>query len=196
MFTRKRRDGEEDTGLPDRAEEHSLPLRPGPRPPGGIQPSRPLPPGAAQGQPAARAGEAPRPPGGSPVETTLMAAAVKLRESEARRLTVGRDISLSGDITSCDELVVEGSVEANIANCRQIEIAESGLFKGAATIEEAEVRGRFEGALTVRGRLFIRNAGKVTGTVRYGQIEIERGGQISGDVEASPGAAPTDETRS
>ncbi|HXP30252.1 MAG TPA: polymer-forming cytoskeletal protein [Stellaceae bacterium] len=124
-----------------------------------------------------------------------MAAAAKLRDSEARRLIVGRDISLSGDITSCDELVVEGSVEANIANCRQIEIAESGLFKGSATIEEADVRGRFEGTLTVRGRLFIRNAGKVTGTVRYGQIEIERGGQISGDVEANPSTAPTAETR-
>jgi cytoskeletal protein CcmA (bactofilin family) len=189
MFTRKRRDGEEDTGLPDRAEEHSLPLRPGARPPGAMQPARPASVGAAASPAAARAPDALRPSPGSPVEATLMSAAAKLRDNEARRLIVGRDISLSGDITSCDELVVEGSVEANIANCRQIEIAETGLFKGAATIEEAEVRGRFEGTLTVRGRLYIRNAGKVTGTVRYGQIEIERGGQISGNIEASPSAA-------
>jgi len=30
----------------------------------------------------------------------------------------------------------------------------------------------------------IRSTGKVTGTIRYGQIEIECGGQISGDIQA------------
>jgi cytoskeletal protein CcmA (bactofilin family) len=32
----------------------------------------------------------------------------------------------------------------------------------------------------------IRSTGKVTGTIRYGQIEIECGGQISGDIQAQP----------
>lgn len=104
-------------------------------------------------------------------------------ETEHRKLIVGREIALSGEITSCDRLVVEGSVEANLANCHDIDIAESGLFKGSASIEEAEIRGRFEGTLTVRKRLLIRSTGKVIGTVRYGQIEIECGGQISGDVQ-------------
>jgi cytoskeletal protein CcmA (bactofilin family) len=114
------------------------------------------------------------------------------RDHESRRLIVGREISLSGEITSCDRLVVEGSVEANLANCRDIDIAESGLFKGSASIEDAEIRGRFEGTLNVRRRLLIRSSGRVIGTVRYGQIEIECGGQISGDVQAQPMAEPSD----
>jgi cytoskeletal protein CcmA (bactofilin family) len=112
-------------------------------------------------------------------------------ETEHRKLIVGREIALSGEITSCDRLVVEGSVEANLANCHDIDIAESGLFKGSASIEEAEIRGRFEGTLTVRKRLFIRATGKVVGTVRYGQIEIECGGQLSGDVQMLEAAANT-----
>jgi cytoskeletal protein CcmA (bactofilin family) len=108
------------------------------------------------------------------------------RDPETRKLIVGREISLSGEITACDRLVVEGSVSANLANCRDIDIAESGLFKGSASIEDAEVRGRFEGTLNVRRRLLIRATGRVTGSVRYGQIEIECGGQISGDVQAQP----------
>jgi len=107
------------------------------------------------------------------------------RESEARKLTVGREIALSGEIASCDTLVVEGSVEANLQNCRDVDIAESGLFKGSATIDSADVRGTFEGNLVVRKRLLIRNTGQVSGTIRYGQIEIELGGQISGDVQAN-----------
>jgi len=107
-------------------------------------------------------------------------------EGDARSLIVGREISLSGEITSCDRLIVEGSVEANLQNSREMDIAESGLFKGTAAISEAEIRGRFEGNLTVRKRLYIRATGRVSGTIRYGQIEIECGGQISGDIQAQP----------
>ena len=107
-------------------------------------------------------------------------------DGEMRQLSVGCGITLSGDITSCEKLSIEGSVEANLINCRALAIAEGGLFKGSTSIEEAEVRGRFEGDLTVRKRLLIRSTGRVSGTVRYGQIEIESGGQISGDIQAQP----------
>jgi cytoskeletal protein CcmA (bactofilin family) len=107
------------------------------------------------------------------------------RESEARKLTVGREIALSGEIASCDTLVVEGSVEANLQNCRDMDIAESGTFKGSATIDNADVRGIFEGSLVARKRLLIRAGGQVSGTIRYALIEIEAGGRNSGDVQMS-----------
>jgi cytoskeletal protein CcmA (bactofilin family) len=106
-------------------------------------------------------------------------------EAGLRQLTVGREISLTGEIASCDTLIVEGSVEANLQNCRDVDIAETGLFKGSAEIDNADVRGMFEGNLIVRKRLLIRSGGQVSGTIRYGQIEIELGGQISGDVQST-----------
>src|SRR3984885_13512791 len=105
-------------------------------------------------------------------------------ETGLRQLTVGREISLSGEIASCDTLIVEGSVEANLQNCRDVDIAETGFFKGSAEIDNADVRGVFEGTLVVRKRLLIRSGGQVSGTIRYGQIEIELGGQICGDVQS------------
>ena len=102
---------------------------------------------------------------------------------ERRTLIVGREISLSGDITSCDRLVVEGTVEVSLHDCRELEISATGLFKGSASIENAEVSGRFEGDLVASKRLLIRASGHVSGRVTYGQIEIERGGKISGSLE-------------
>jgi cytoskeletal protein CcmA (bactofilin family) len=113
---------------------------------------------------------------------------VRRSDGEVRKLTVGREITLSGEITSCDKLIIEGSVEANLNNCRDVEIAETGLFKGSAAIEDAEIQGRFEGNLVVRKRLLIKANGRVSGTIRYGQIEIECGGQISGDIQAQSAA--------
>lgn len=100
-----------------------------------------------------------------------------------KKLIVGREIVLSGQIKACDHLVVEGRVEANIADCRVIDIAESGTFKGEADIDFADISGNFEGSITASDLLLVRATGRVTGTVRYGQLEIERGGQIVGDVQ-------------
>jgi len=104
-------------------------------------------------------------------------------EVESRRLTVGRDIQLSGEITSCDKLIVEGHVEVTLQGARVLEISPSGLFKGAAEVDEADISGRFDGDLIARERLIVRAGGRVHGKVRYGKIVIESGGEISGDMQ-------------
>lgn len=108
----------------------------------------------------------------------------RAEEEEVKRLIVGAGISLSGEITACDVLVIEGSVQASLSRCVAIEIAESGTFKeGEADIERADISGVYDGTLTVRNRLTVRSTGRVVGTIRYGEIEIEAGGVISGDVQ-------------
>jgi cytoskeletal protein CcmA (bactofilin family) len=104
---------------------------------------------------------------------------------EPKKLIVGPGISLSGEINACERLVVEGSVQANLQDCRHMMITETGLFDGNAAIDEAEVHGRFEGDLVVRNRLLIRATGRVSGTISYGQVEIEAGGRISGSIQAA-----------
>lgn len=115
-------------------------------------------------------------------------------DMDSKRLTVGREICLSGEITSCDKLIVEGRVEAKLNDARAIEVAPTGLFKGAATVEEADISGRYEGDLTARDRLVVRAGGHVNGSVRYGRIIIESGGQVSGDMRAlDADSAPADD---
>jgi cytoskeletal protein CcmA (bactofilin family) len=105
------------------------------------------------------------------------------------KLTVGPNIKLKGvEITDCDTLVVEGSVEATM-DSRVIQISERGAFKGSAEIDIAEIRGQFDGNLTVRQKLTIFSTGKVTGNVRYGKIVIEEGGQLAGEIGSGTAAA-------
>ncbi len=105
------------------------------------------------------------------------------------KLTVGPNIKLKGvEITDCDTLVVEGLVEATM-DSRVIQIAEQGAFKGSAEIDIAEIRGVFDGNLTVRQKLVIHATGKVTGRIKYGRVVIEDGGQLSGDIECGASAA-------
>lgn len=117
-------------------------------------------------------------------------------QGEAKKLTVGRDISLSGEISSCDTLIVEGEVRANLKNCRTIEIARSGAFRGEADVAVADISGRFDGTLSVRDRLILRSTGRIMGTIRYREIEIERGGKIAGTIEVVGDTEHADRTHS
>ena len=121
------------------------------------------------------------------------ASATPAPEGSAAKLTVGPNIKLKGvEITDCDTLVVEGTVEATM-DSRVIHIAEQGAFSGSADIDIAEIHGAFDGKLTVRQKLVIHSTGRVTGTVRYGRLVIEDGGQLAGDV-ALGGSAPVQAT--
>ncbi len=107
------------------------------------------------------------------------------RTVDSRALTIGRDIKLSGEITECELLIIEGRLEATVPNAKTMEIAQTGSFKGSATLNDAKISGEFDGDLTVANRLHITSTGKVTGTIRYGHLEIENGGEIHGDLTVS-----------
>ena len=82
-----------------------------------------------------------------------------------KRLIVGEGIRLSGEISSCHRLVVQGEVEVTLNDTLALEITE----------------GR---------HLCVRGTGKLTGTIRYAELELERGGQIAGNVSViSPDGA-------
>lgn len=124
--------------------------------------------------------------------TAAAAKAVRDAASEpvGSKLTVGPNIKLKGvEITDCDTLVVEGTVEATM-DSRVIQIAEQGAFRGAAEIDIAEIHGEFNGTLTARHKLVIHGTGKVSGKVRYGKLIIEEGGQLSGEVEMGTASTP------
>jgi len=111
------------------------------------------------------------------------------QKATSRVLTVGTDILLKGEITTCDRLVIEGKVEATIADVNTVELAECGSFKGSANVVDAQISGLFEGDLVVTGRLVIYASGKVRGNVTYGEIEIERGGELTGQIKAVASAS-------
>lgn len=108
--------------------------------------------------------------------------------SKDKTMAVGRDVELRGEISACDRLVVDGTVDLKVTGARMLQIGTTGLFTGTAEVAEADISGRFEGDLTVPERLTIRTGGQVSGRIRYGQIVIEAGGELTGDVATWDGA--------
>jgi len=180
MFRKKQ--GEEDGAVKparegDRQDLAAPPLKPFSRRGSHMPPKAPSVPPARPEIPR-RAADAP------PASPSRRFERARQAEDDSKRLTVGRDICLRGEITCCNKLVVEGQVEVSLSDARAIEVAPTGYFKGSAEVEEADISGLYEGELVAREILTVRAGGRIHGTVRYGRVVIEAGGEISGDMRA------------
>lgn len=103
-------------------------------------------------------------------------------ESEGKRLIVGRQVKISGEISGCAHLTIEGAVDAKLDGVRGIDVTPSGVLKGAADVDTAVVAGQFDGTLTVREHLDIAASGHVRGNITYRSVTIATGGKITGTV--------------
>ena len=121
-------------------------------------------------------------PASVPAARPAAAAPLPDMSDGGKRLIVGQGIQMKGEITACDRLVVEGQVEVTLKATRMLEIKPTGHFTGSCEVEEADVSGVYDGNLTVRGRLIVHAGGRVTGDISYGEIELERGAQITGKL--------------
>ena len=106
-----------------------------------------------------------------------------LNDAPGSKLFVGVNIKLKGvEISDCDALVIEGQVEATVRS-KLMQVAQPGTLHGTAIIDVAEIHGEFSGELTARTRLVVHGTGRVSGTIRYGKLIVEEGGELSGDVK-------------
>ncbi len=104
------------------------------------------------------------------------------------KLSVGINIHLKGvEISNCDSLVIEGQVEATV-HSKTMQIDKPGTLNGTALIDVAEVHGEFSGELTARTRLVVHGTGRVSGTIRYGKLIVEEGGELTGDIKRLDGS--------
>ncbi len=102
--------------------------------------------------------------------------------SDERRLVIGQGITMSGEIEHCDMLLVEGTIEAALKGAKLLEISQTGTFYGTVEIDEAQISGRFEGDITVNGRLTVAAGGVITGSISYKELQIEAGATIDGKL--------------
>lgn len=102
--------------------------------------------------------------------------------ASGRKLIIGEGIQMSGEIEHCDHLLVEGTVQATLKDAKMLDISETGVFYGTVEIEEGTIAGRFEGDMTVAGRLTIKATGVINGSITYKELAVEAGASIEGKL--------------
>jgi len=100
---------------------------------------------------------------------------------EPDTLYVGEGVCVKGDLSVPGVIVVDGQVEGNVT-ARAVWVSPTGSIKGTIAATEAEIHGTISENIAVKQLLVVRPTGRVTGDVRYGELQLEKGAVISGTL--------------
>ena len=97
-------------------------------------------------------------------------------------VVVGKGAKISGEITNCSQVEIEGALEGNVV-AEAVIIRAGGWLKGKVHSDRAEVHGTLEGQIQVQEHLDIRSTGQVSGELAYGRLSVESGGRLAGNIQ-------------
>lgn len=106
-------------------------------------------------------------------------------------LVVGEGVKLSGNFVVPNSASISGTIDGDLT-AREILVGSTGVLKGKVTADLVDVRGEIHENVTSNKALFVRATGKVIGTIQYAEIEIEKGGDLQGNlskIDSAPKAA-------
>jgi cytoskeletal protein CcmA (bactofilin family) len=98
----------------------------------------------------------------------------------------GEGVTFKGSITAPERIVVHGTVEGDVA-ARDLLVGPTGTIKGNVKVDQADVQGKVLQNIEARVCLSLRKTGRIEGSAIYGDIEIEKGGVLAGEVSSTKG---------
>ena len=94
-------------------------------------------------------------------------------------LSIPEGVTFVGSINVPGVAQINGDITGEIT-CKELEVGPQGNIKGKIQAQGIEVHGQLENDINCKGLVKIFKTGKVSGTLSYLEIDIERGGQFSG----------------
>jgi cytoskeletal protein CcmA (bactofilin family) len=103
------------------------------------------------------------------------------------RATIGPTVSIKGDLTSEEDLLMEGRLEGKI-EIRQhsITIGKRGQIKADIYGKVITVEGKVDGNLYGEEQLIVRQSGSVRGNIIAPRVVLEDGSNFKGSIDMSP----------
>ena len=86
--------------------------------------------------------------------------------------------------------MVNGTLEGELS-ADELMVGQSGKLIGQITARNADIYGETHDTLTTSNHLVIRSTGRVHGKASYGELEIERGGLVTGTIVPAAALAVT-----
>lgn len=138
-------------------------------------------PGDPESQGESSAAPAPKPRGES---SGTERASQDNRVKEHRRSVLSPSMTLKGDISGTEDLVLEGKMEGTINLPKnEVLIGSDGQVKADVTALKVTVEGRVLGDVRGSERVVVKNSGRIEGNIVAPRVVLEDGCQFKGSVE-------------
>ena len=100
----------------------------------------------------------------------------------ASSLMIGDGVTITGTIKAANEVTIQGTIDGDV-DCHTVIVSKTGNLKGKVKTEIMKVEGKVEGEININDLLHIKSKGSVSGKVFYGNIHIDEGGKLIGEIE-------------
>jgi len=112
-------------------------------------------------------------------------------ERPGDRAIIGPSITIKGDVTGEEDLVIQGRVEGKVDLAQHnVTVGANGRIKANIFGRSVTIEGEVEGDLHAEEQIAIRKSGKVRGNVSAPRVTIEDGAMFKGSIEMERKAAP------
>ena len=99
-------------------------------------------------------------------------------------VSIGVGVTIKGRMTVPGLVVIEGLLDGEL-QAESVIVGTTGQILGRVETQHIEVSGRIQGQ-TQADHLWVRATGSVQGEIRYGVLEVERGGELDGPIMSVP----------
>jgi cytoskeletal protein CcmA (bactofilin family) len=97
---------------------------------------------------------------------------------------IGKSITIKGDLTGNEDLVIDGNIEGRIdLPNNQLTIGAEGKIKADIHAKSAVVVGHVSGNVSATERIEVQASGIVDGDVRAPRLVVQEGAVLNGAVE-------------
>jgi cytoskeletal protein CcmA (bactofilin family) len=103
-------------------------------------------------------------------------------KSTTEPTVIGRGTVIEGTLRVSGRVQVDGQIDGTLIAEGHVSVGPTGSILGEVVADELAVGGRVEGKVTVRNHLHVASQGVTRGDVRYGSLQVERGGVLDGST--------------
>lgn len=97
---------------------------------------------------------------------------------------IGKTVQVKGEITSEEDLAIEGEVNGTIRlTSQRLIVGPLGKIKADVTAREVVVYGNLQGNIQAQDRVEIKKTGSVLGDLKVARISIEDGAYFKGNID-------------
>ncbi len=106
---------------------------------------------------------------------------------------IGVGTTIEGNISSNENIRVDGILIGNLATKGKVFIGQSGKVNGEIKCRNCEVEGTVEGKLVIEELLSLRSMSKIFGEIKTSKLAIEPGAILTGKCDMGGKQEPVEE---
>ena len=96
---------------------------------------------------------------------------------------IGQGLTIEGEFTSDEEVVVHGSVRGTLTSGGNVSVGGNGTVEANVTAQSLSVAGHVTGDVNAKDRVDIQAGGRLIGDVKASRLTIADGASFKGNVD-------------